>query len=75
MLPHTLARSDLIGATEGYKCRTVEADTNTKPQEERVDLKHTCDDTLPTWELLKYSQRFVTDLCVDTVMPPSSKTA
>ena len=32
-----------------------------------MDIDRTCDDTLPSWESLEYSQRFVTKTCVDTI--------
>ena len=65
----TLSLSNAIGATEGYSCRVIREDTNNRKLYDRVDEARTCDDTMPTWESLDYSQRFVTKSCMDTITP------
>ena len=70
---HILACSDTIGRTEGYACKVIREDSNGRKVSDRVDLQRTCDDTMPTWETLEYSQRFKSKECLDLVINDGKK--
>ena len=71
---HILACSVAIGSTEGYACKLITEDSDGREElNDRVDIKRTCDDTMPTWETLEYSQRFKSKECLDLVINDGKK--